>query len=379
MKVAISAEEPLFRQNRILVTGWAKKYPGASWLPLLRQYLCGECEVVTADVAFDHVKYGYLKSEDVIVIQHGSDPIAHALIESGALPLVLTCFESPLYIGEFYNNISSIASIFKYRILFSGLHNRYESKFGTNYQVTFPSYYLENIGKYHSDWDERKFIVAVIGNKYVVPACCPSLYRPLEFSWWIRKKIAQLVFGTLSKNSFPVKDLQLQDMRLEYISFFMSHGLLDLYGKGWDSLRNLPPRWQKKLAILLEGNSVNPCENKLETIKNYKYGLCIENAKLPGYVTEKIIDCLVSKVIPVYMGAPDIEKYIPKTCFININDFNTPDDLLNYLKSISYSDARLMIDSGQEFLLSDKGKQYSYEGFSHFIANLVIKECEGIT
>ena len=376
MKLAISAEDSLFSLNRILDDEWAKKYPGASWLPLLKKYLKPDFEVITADVALEHVQKGDWQSKDIAVIQHGQDNATSVLIEKGALPLVLTCFESPLYMGAFYKNVSNIATIFMHRVMFSGLHDGHSAKSGVNHNVTFPSYFQVDLNTPIFPWIQRKFMVAVIGNKYVLPKCCPSLNRPMEWFWWIRKKVAQFVYKTSSSGTFPVKNIQLQDMRLEAISFFMTHDLLDLYGKGWESLRNLPPRWEKKLTPLLKNTPSKFCEDKLSTIRGYKYGLCIENAKFPGYVTEKIIDCLVAGVIPLYMGAPDIEEFIPKSCFIDFRDYEDMDSLLQYLQVMSESDANKMITCGQQFLQSEKGRLYSYEGFAEFMANIVRAECK---
>jgi hypothetical protein len=148
-----------------------------------------------------------------------------------------------------------------------------------------------------------------------------------------------------------------------------------LYGKGWDVLRNLPPKWQKKLPPIFKANPPQPCDNKLETISHYRYGLCIENAKFPGYVTEKIIDCLVTGVIPLYMGAPDVEQYIPAECFVDLRKYANWNDLLTYLQSMSEEEALAMIGCGQEFLRSEKGWRFSYEGFSEFMHDIIRTEC----
>ena len=112
---------------------------------------------------------------------------------------------------------------------------------------------------------------------------------------------------------------------------------------------------------------------------NYRYCLCIENAKFPGYVTEKLIECLVAGVIPLYMGAPDIEKYIPVDCFIDLREHSSWENLLQYLQTLSEEDCMAMIACGKKFLESDKGRSYSYEGFSEFMANIVRVKCEELT
>lgn len=187
--------------------------------------------------------------------------------------------------------------------------------------------------------------------------------------------MALFIYKSFSSRRFPVQKVQLQEMRLELIAFFMEKGLLDLYGKGWDILRNLPPKWQKKLPPIFAINPPLACDNKLEKIRHYQYGLCIENAKFSGYVTEKIIDCLVAGVIPLYMGAPDIDKYIPEECFVDLRKYANWDDLQTYLQEMSEKEAMAMINCGTAFLRSEKGRCYSYEGFAEFMEDIVRTEC----
>jgi hypothetical protein len=246
---------------------------------------------------------------------------------------------------------------------------------GINHNATFPSYFLNDLNNKIIPWDQRRFLVAVIGNKYVVPQSFPSSISPMECYRWLRIRVAQHIFKSFSSTNFPVHKVQLQEMRLELIAFFMEKGLLDLYGKGWDSLRNLPTKWQKRLPPIFKFHSPKSCENKLETIRNYRYGLCIENAKFPGYVTEKIIDCLVAGVIPLYMGAPDIEKHIPTSCFVDLRKYDKIEDLLSYLQSMSQEEAVNIITNGQEFLRSERAYGFSYEGFANIMEDIVRSEC----
>jgi hypothetical protein len=65
------------------------------------------------------------------------------------------------------------------------------------------------------------------------------------------------------------------------------------------------------------------CYNSPELLKvfnKYKFVMCLENSKTPGYLTEKIFNIFLSKSIPIYDGAPDICAYINKDTFINYDD-----------------------------------------------------------
>ena len=65
------------------------------------------------------------------------------------------------------------------------------------------------------------------------------------------------------------------------------------------------------------------------------FAFCFENSdSYCGYITEKIFDAFFSGTIPIYFGAPDIQDYIPKNCYIDYRQFHSTDELVKKLKSI---------------------------------------------
>jgi hypothetical protein len=112
----------------------------------------------------------------------------------------------------------------------------------------------------------------------------------------------------------------------------------------------------------------------VDVLSNYKFSICFENVEYPGYITEKIIDCFVSGVIPIYLGAPDIEKIIPLETFIDMRKFTSWEELYKCLESFKEDEALKMIEAGRKFLLEKRGKRFSFEGFAEFIEQLVVAE-----
>ena len=116
------------------------------------------------------------------------------------------------------------------------------------------------------------------------------------------------------------------------------------------------------------------CKDKLLTVSKYKFVLCFENVSWPGYVTEKIIDCLVAGTIPIYLGANDIDQFVPRGVFIDQREFSSNEQLYKYIESMSEADAMKIINAGTEFLRSAEGLEFSYEWFAEKIAELVLQE-----
>lgn len=63
-----------------------------------------------------------------------------------------------------------------------------------------------------------------------------------------------------------------------------------------------------------------PVLDKYEFQKDYKFSLAMENSKISGYTTEKIIDAWAAGTIPIYWGNPDIVKEFNPASFIIISD-----------------------------------------------------------
>lgn len=75
-------------------------------------------------------------------------------------------------------------------------------------------------------------------------------------------------------------------------------------------------------------------EEKIPFIANYKFNLALENSVIDGYVTEKILEPLVANTVPIYWGSDYVKKDFNPDSFIHVNDFQTLDSFLEYLKML---------------------------------------------
>lgn len=71
-----------------------------------------------------------------------------------------------------------------------------------------------------------------------------------------------------------------------------------------------------------------PKIEKEQIFNNAKFSIIIENGKEEDYFSEKLIDCLISKTIPIYRGCPTIRQYFDVSGFIL---FDTIDELLDII------------------------------------------------
>ena len=116
-----------------------------------------------------------------------------------------------------------------------------------------------------------------------------------------------------------------------------------------------------------------PCDDKRETLSRYRFSFCYENSvEYPGYVSEKIFDSIFAGCIPVYLGPPDRDLYIPKACYIDRAAFSSHDELYAYLLAIREEEFNGYQDAMQEFAVSDFTVRHSPEGFADLVIGHII-------
>lgn len=191
--------------------------------------------------------------------------------------------------------------------------------------------------------------------KLYYPDCHPMISDIVSFQ---NKKLCTLI----ACNKYSGHPNELYSERSRVISFFEAHhpADFDLYGKWWPSS-----------CSVYKGQITR----KVDYLKLYKFAIAYENIQgIPGYVTEKIFDCFQAGCIPVYLGAPNVEAYIPKTCYIDRRDFESNASLYEFLKNMDETQYQEYISNIRKFLDSDQAKLYSIDMFIKIVMNCLPKQ-----
>ncbi|MBU0579790.1 MAG: hypothetical protein KKA19_01320, partial [Candidatus Margulisbacteria bacterium] len=223
------------------------------------------------------------------------------MISLGAKPIILTCQESPYIATRFYLKLKKYSSWFKHCFAFAGMqHNLY--KHTKYHQMFFPEPY--NTSDFHLiPYEHKKFLTTIVSNKII--------------NTFPKDLLLKAIYGKQVNSLYKE--------RLRALEYFSTIDGFEFFGRGWKQNLN------SKLCKAYRGT----LNNKQTILKKYKFSLCFENAVFPGYITEKIFDAMFAGSIPVYLGAPDINKYIPANAFINLKDFKGHDDLYRYLRCLT--------------------------------------------
>ena len=170
------------------------------------------------------------------------------------------------------------------------------------------------------------------------------------------KKLITSISGNKHSDYFG----ELYSEREKAISYFenIHPDMFDFYGTGWDA-------------------ALHPCykgtvEDKSDVFHKYRFALCYENIEgLSGYISEKILDCLVSGIVPIYAGSSDIDKYIPDTCYIKLRDYADYDHLSSFLLSIGEKEYDYYLKCADEFLDSSYADYFSGARYAEYIMDAV--------
>lgn len=99
-------------------------------------------------------------------------------------------------------------------------------------------------------------------------------------------------------------------------------------------------------------------DDKVKFQSNYKFSISFENnAYRPGYewyVTEKIMEPMIVNSIPLYRGASFINKDFNSKSFVNYHDFNSEDDMIDYIIELDKDDSKYLKMLKQPWFVDNK-------------------------
>lgn len=162
-----------------------------------------------------------------------------------------------------------------------------------------------------------------------------------------------------------------QERRNAVLWFLKNHPTdLEFYGNYWDKIRpTLSAAEQKAFDRQYKGYT----PDKLAVLNKARFTLTYENMQHPDYVSEKIYDVLLAGSVPIYLGAQNIDRYVPKDCFIDKRDFPEYATLYTFLKNMPEAEYQKYLDCAGRFLSSDTAQQLTGPLFAQRIADIIFK------
>lgn len=333
----------------------------APWIFLRSWFEERGVDVFTAD----RLLRGERENEHNVYLSFGIEENARALASRGDVTMTaLFLFEGPIVEPRLYSELANVQDCFKRVYSFS---------------------------------DERSLAPFLMRPVELQPFCLPSPVDGIHERVWANRDRKFLVMINGNRRPRVYLD-ELYTERLRALEFFGRTADIDLYGFGWNdppyrSGKTWMPYTLQRIArkgivvkerfkpdpLLESARRVyhGPTMAKIETLGEYAFAVCYENQILRGWITEKIFDCFGAGTVPVYWGAPDIDRYVPPETFIDRRMFASYEELRQFLKTVGPDEVQSYREAARDYLDSEAFYPFSKEAFVDRCVRL-IEEDTGI-
>lgn len=72
--------------------------------------------------------------------------------------------------------------------------------------------------------------------------------------------------------------------------------------------------------------------------RKYKFMIAVENRSVLGYTSEKLYNALRSRTVPIYWGNSEVDKLFNPDCFIDLRDFDSYSEAVEYIEYVDNND-----------------------------------------
>ncbi len=213
-------------------------------------------------------------------------------------------------------------------------------------------------------WDEK----LLSKNKDYKPIVVNPFEEPVQYAadrfkdiHFADKKLL-IAVAAYRKNFMPWSNYRRRNALYEYFDRELPDDF-DLYGNCWD---------ESRFKSVYRGPLKQDSAGLVAHMAHYKFCLCYENnASEPGYVSEKISNCICARCVPIYYGSKGIEKRVPRECFIDARQFRSKDEMKRFISEMSAEKHHEYVDAMNLFCRSDLAKKFTRKYFFDRFAEAV--------
>jgi hypothetical protein len=233
---------------------------------------------------------------------------------------------------------------------------------------------FERVFTWHENYIDKPGYVRL---HFSVPLTAPP---PNELPF-VNRRLCTMIAG----NKRIRHPLELYSARIAAIKWFERNHPddFDLYGIGWDVFTFSGPRFVRALNLVRPLRRMlapshptyrGPVDRKASVLPNYRFAICYENARdIPGYVTEKLLECFTAGVVPVYRGPADISDFVDAKAFIDQRDFLDMASLYEHMVTMTEGEHCGYLDAAERWLRSSSADRFSPETFGATITSELLQ------
>lgn len=198
---------------------------------------------------------------------------------------------------------------------------------GRLYTVNVPFLFVDG-AKLEIPWDSRKLACLISGDKILLSRDELYSHRRKVIRWFERNHPEEFGF----------------------------------YGRGWMA--------DYQNFKTYQGES----DCKLRTYAQYRFAFCFENCKREaGCVSEKIFDCFVAGIVPIYKGSDEIQNFVPKECYIDGWEFSTTKEIYDFIKNMPQERYEMYLQAARDYMASDLIKKVSPKEQAQKMHRILVK------
>lgn len=159
-------------------------------------------------------------------------------------------------------------------------------------------------------------------------------------------------------------------LKRDFCSFVVSNGNATTRGEFFKMLSKYRfvasgGRWKNNVGDI--GPTIT---HKSSFIKKYKFNLAFENASSPYYCTEKLFQAFAAQVVPIYWGDPLIKKWVNPKSMINISDFSSFQEAIDYIFYVDSNPSVYLEMLHQKVFFQDDIQGFYEKNLMHFFENI---------
>ena len=195
-------------------------------------------------------------------------------------------------------------------------------------------------------WDQ-----SLIDQQHVLALAYPNDLAVRPVPGWDGRDLHCVMLASNKALRYP-DARNLHDQRVTVIRAFEARcpDRFALFGRGWQIPAVQPGAWGRIRKRLQEWRVRSPwppaqppfpswrgpAHRKSDVLDRARFSICYENTHgNPGYLTEKIFDCMTSGSVPVYLGVPPATLPMPADCYIDGAALRDPVHLIAALDAVN--------------------------------------------
>ena len=198
------------------------------------------------------------------------------------------------------------------------------------------------------------------GNRYLRrPLWFPdeSIIAPIEISddEALSRKFCNFVYSN-------DKDGNAVGLRTKFAKLLMEYKQVDCPGRVLNNMK----------SNLLAREDRNWTQSKVDFLKDYKFTIAFENSSYNGYTTEKMLNPLSARSIPIYWGNPEVEEDFNPEAFVNANGYEDKlEELVKRVIELDNDDDAYLKMLHANPMKADYDQKKERNEFDRFIVNIV--------